>query len=107
MKLLKAILLSTALIATGVNAETVYVKYRGNVDIAGYACTVPSSSFVYRICYKASDKYLVVQLRDTYYHYCRIPASTVSAWKSASSVGDYYNQNIKGNFDCRQGGISQ
>lgn len=93
----------TLLAVAGVRAETVFVKYRGPVDLAPFRCATPSSSFVHRVCYRAERQYLVVLLGSTYYHYCRMPAGVVQSWLAAPSQGRFYNAVIKGNFDCRLG----
>lgn len=87
------------------NAETVFVKYRGQVDLDNFSCSYVDSSFVHRICYRSNKNYVVVLLKKTYYHYCRVPASLVEQWLSAGSKGRYYLANVKGRYDCRQGGI--
>lgn len=87
------------------SAEVVHVKYRGPVDLSLFHCARPSSSFVHRICYQASTRYAVVLLKNTYYHYCRVPESVIDNWFLAPSVGRFFNRSIKGNYDCRSGGI--
>ena len=87
------------------NAENVYVKYQGTVSLDNFDCTNTVSSFVNRVCHNDKDDYVVVLLNTTYYHYCRIPSSTVNSWLNASSKGKFYLSNIKGRFDCRLGGI--
>lgn len=87
------------------DAERVYVKYRGLVSLAGFQCQATVSSFVHRVCYAAEDRYVVVLLGSVYYHYCRVPERTVSAWLSAASKGKFYNAHVKGAFDCRDGGL--
>jgi len=88
-------------------AETVYVKYRGPVDLTPFACkAVTRSSLIKRICYDAANQYMIIKLRQTYYHYCEIDAGTVGDLKAAVSMGRYYMANIKGRgqdgtFDCR------
>lgn len=87
---------------TVVAAETVMVKYRGPVDLAPFNCEwVSRSSVVNRLCYDAKEKYVVVNLTGTYYHYCEVPANVVSAWRQADSMGRYYNAVMKGKYDCR------
>lgn len=81
------------------------MKYRGPVDLASFRCATPSSSLVHRVCYRAERQYLVVLLGSTYYHYCRMPAQVVQNWLAAPSQGRFYNAFIKGNYDCRLGGI--
>ncbi len=84
------------------NAETVNVKYRGQVDLKPFACeTVSRSSLVKRVCYDQRERYMIINLQGTYYHYCQIDSASVSALLGASSMGRYYNSRIKGHFDCR------
>ena len=92
-------------LCTETYAETVYVKYRGPVNLDNFSCSYPSSTFVHTICYWSKKQYLVVLLNQTYYHYCRIPESVVERWLHADSQGRFYNSYIKGNYDCRLGGI--
>lgn len=82
--------------------EKVFVKYRGMVDLAPFACeTITRSSLVQRLCYDAIERYVIVLLTGTYYHYCEVPPNVVNAWRDADSMGRFYNANVKGNFDCR------
>jgi hypothetical protein len=83
-------------------AESVYVKYRGEVDLRSFDCKETTrSSFINRICYDRRNEYMLISLNGTYYHYCEIDPSTVSSLLDAPSVGQFYNANIKGQFDCR------
>ena len=83
-------------------AETVVIKYRGEVDLSPFSCEwTASSSVVRRLCYDAKEKYVIVSLQGTYYHYCEVPAQVLSAWRKSDSLGRYYNGNIKGHYDCR------
>ena len=84
------------------NAETVYVKYRGPVDLSPFGCEwIARSSVVKRLCYDVREKYVIVNLTGTYYHYCQVPTSVVGAWRYADSMGRFYNAYVKGRFDCR------
>lgn len=99
-------------LATGAHAETADVKYRGQVDLKPFTCQNTKSSFVNRVCYDAKNQYMVILLKDTYYHYCEIPKSTVDALLSAESYGRYFNANIKGTgkdgpYDCRTHRVPQ
>lgn len=107
---MKKILVAFALInllAAPAHAETVQVKYRGQVNLAKFECVaITRSSFIRRVCYDLKNQYLIIKLHQTYYHYCEIGADTVAALKVASSMGRYYNLHIKsrggdGPFDCR------
>lgn len=96
------ILISLCLFTFNVYAETVHVKYRGLVDLTPFECNqIDRSSFINRLCYDQNNKYVIVKLNTTYYHYCEVPKSITSSWLSASSMGRFYNSNIKGRYDCR------
>ena len=98
----KLLLLTLLLISTGAMAESVYVKYRGEVDLKPFTCEwVSRSSVVKRLCYDQKEQYVIVQLTGTYYHYCEVPSGVVSNWRNADSMGRYYSANMKGQYDCR------
>jgi len=107
MKTITLSLLATVILATAAAAETVEVKYRGSVELTPFECeAVTRSKVVKRVCYDAANQYMIIRLKRTYYHYCEIDAGTVTALKSAPSMGRYYRANIKGwgsdgPFDCR------
>jgi hypothetical protein len=106
-KSLTGLLLALIFTSTAALAETVFVKYQGPVDLESFRCTDTQSSFVHRICYQQNQSYLVVLLDQTYYHYCRMPQQVVSQWLAADSKGRFYLNSIKGNFDCRLGGVPE
>ena len=84
-------------------AERVYVKARGEVDLAPFQCeTIPArnSPNVRRICYDANREYVLVSLSGVWYHYCGVPPATVSEWRRSASKGRYYNDHIRNGFDC-------
>jgi hypothetical protein len=90
-----------------VHAETVDVKYRGAVDLKTFECRdINRSSFIQRVCYDKAQSYMIINLKGTYYHYCELPPATLDALIGAPSMGQFYNQNIKGSgsdgpYDCR------
>ena len=96
-----------ALVSAPARAETVDVKYRGMVELKPFVCTdITRSSFIQRVCYDKAQSYMLIDLRGTYYHYCELPAAILEAFMAAPSMGQFYNQNIKGSgadgpFDCR------
>lgn len=60
------------------SAETVAVKYHGAVSLDAFACSdVRDDTNVSRICYDRAERYMVIRLKSTYYHYCQIDAATV------------------------------
>lgn len=96
------------LLVAAMPAFAVDVKYHGEVDIKSgdfKSFKLKHSSFVHEIHYDRSERYLIVRLRSQYYHYCRIPRRAVRKWVRARSLGRHYNSHIKGNYDCREGGV--
>lgn len=89
------------LVSLSTHAEIVEVKNLGNIDLSDYQCSFVSSSVVNRICFNDKKSSLILLFRSNYYAYCRIPKSVVNELASASSIGQYFNANIKGNYDCR------
>jgi hypothetical protein len=95
------------LLSVSARAETVNVKYRGAVDLKPFACAdTPRSSFIQRVCYDKAQSYMIINLRGTYYHYCELPSAMFDSLMGAPSMGQFYNQNIKGSgsdgpYDCR------
>lgn len=87
-------------------AEIIYVKYRTTpIDISSEhfkELKLKSSSVVNRIVFDKGNRYLLVQLNQTFYHYCGVPEHIVDTWQHATSLGTFYNVNIKGNYDCRE-----
>ena len=87
-------------------AETVDVKYRGQLDLKPFACTtIERSSFIRRVCYDTANAYMLVSLNGTYYHYCDIDESTVNSFLAADSMGRFFNASIKGQFACTTGHV--
>jgi hypothetical protein len=90
-----------------VRSETVDVKYRGTVDLKSFECRdISRSSFIQRVCYDKAQSYMIISLRGTYYHYCKLPPATFDGLMGAPSMGQFYNANIKGSgsdgpYDCR------
>jgi len=88
-------------------SEIVDVKYRGAVDLKTFECRdINRSSFIQRVCYDKTQSYMIISLRGTYYHYCELLPATFDSLMGAPSMGQFYNQNIKGTgsdgpYDCR------
>src|SRR4051794_2875916 len=96
------------LITSAALAETVDVKYGKAVNLATFDCTDIPGKNVKRVCHDPTKNYMVIRLRDTYYHYCAIDAGTVARITSASSPDRFFSENIRskrdgahGPFDCR------
>lgn len=103
------ILIFSALLSIGhaASAETVDVKYHRAVSLDTFACSnIQEGSDVKRICYDKAERYMLIRLKSTYYHYCEIDAATVQSLQGASSKRDFFQQRIRGSgsdgpFDCR------
>ena len=62
---------ASVLIGAAAHAESVFVKYRGEVDLAPFDCSgVDRSSLVRRVCYDRRESYMIINLNGTYYRYC-------------------------------------
>ncbi len=86
----------------------VNVKYRDdkvNISASNFEPLDKSDSIVKGAWYDRVNEYLVIKLGSTYYHYCGMPSSAWSGLKSSASLDEYYQQAIKGNFDCRENPI--
>lgn len=82
----------------------VKVKYRDDkVDVSASNFTPlnKTDATVKGVWYDGNNEYMVIQLGDTYYHYCGMPSSAWGNFSSASSPYRAYQDDIKGNFDCR------
>ncbi len=66
-----------------------------------------SSSFIRGAWYDQGNQYLVLNLDGVYYHYCGVPGSVWTDLKSAESAGGFYQQSIKGRYDCREGHVPE
>ena len=87
------------------SANYVEVRYRdGKVNIGHERFEdfdTSRSSFIRGAWYDADNQYMIINLSGTYYHYCGKPYSSWQSFMRASSLGVHYNQNIKGQYDCR------
>lgn len=87
------------------NREYVDIKYREEpVDVSNpkweYLDT-SKSSWIEEARYDKDERYMIINLQGTNYHYCDVPKSTWESFQNADSFGSDYNSYIKGNFDCR------
>ena len=95
------------LMCQSASAEIVQVKYHGVVSLDSFACAeVRENSDVSRICYDKAERYMVIRLKATYYHYCEIDSETVQGLQGAGSKRQFFETRIRGSgsdgpFDCR------
>lgn len=84
------------------------VKYRGELDPSSFRRDdITRSSFIKRVCYDARNHCMVLDLKGTYQHYCKVPSRVVSDFLSASPMGRHCNKQTKvsnngGLNDCRK-----
>jgi Domain of unknown function (DUF4189)/KTSC domain len=101
MKALSLMIALVCVVPSIGRAESVFVKYRGEVDLTPFDCTgIERSSFINRVCYDRNNEYMLISLNGTYYQYCQIDAGTVSSLLDAPSMGQFYNFSIKRKFEC-------
>lgn len=105
---MRFIILSALVVGCQVaTAETVQVKHHGAVSLHAFVCEeVKESSDVSRICYDKAERYMVIRLKTTNYHYCEIDAATIQGLQKASSKRVFFESRIRGSgadgpFDCR------
>ncbi len=86
----------------------VWVKYRStpvDLDQSLFAFQDTSeSSWIRGAWYDSDNKYLIIKLEGTYYHYCGVPNDIWRSFTNFSSHGSYgkaYNRFLKSKFDCR------
>lgn len=83
------------------------VKYHAAIPLDSFACAdAQENSDVSRIFYDKAERYMVIRLKTTYYHYCAVDATTVQGLKAAPLKRQFFEARIKGNgadgpFDCR------
>lgn len=65
----------------------------------------PGSSCFSEVGYSEAHETLVVRFRGSGQRYCYfdVPASVWAAFRSADSLGRYYNTRIKGYYSCEKG----
>ena len=88
----------------------VTVKYRDdkvNILASNFEPLDKSDSTVKGAWYDGGNEYMVIKLGAIYYHYCGMPGSAWNNFKTMSSLYGYYQDSIKGNFDCRENPVPE
>lgn len=62
----------------------------------GEKVDTPNSSFINYLIYYPNSKHLIICMNGKEYVFANVSSSLWSEFKSADSVGQFYNQNIKG-----------
>mgnify|MGYP001817255708 CR=1 FL=1 len=80
------------------------VKYRDtdvNVAAPYFVALGRSDATVWDAWYDSGNRYMVIVLGGTAYHYCSMPSSEWSNLQAAPDLYGQYEAAIRGNFDCR------
>ncbi len=59
-----------------------------------------SSSFVGQVVWEKANKEMIIVLGDRVYNFCSVPRAIYDGFRKAGSKGRFFNQNIKGLWDC-------
>lgn len=100
-------LLFAQLAAAPIVSETVEIGEHHRVDLGTFECRdVSRSTVLQRVCYDRTRQDLVVVAGGAYGRYCGVAAETVERLLGAPSMGQFFNQNIRGEtaggrYDCR------
>ena len=87
--------------------ETVDVRDRGTVDLATFECRdINRSTLIQRVCYDRAERTMIVGIKGRYDQYCGLTAQAFDSLMTAPSMGQFFNQNIRGSgpdgrYDCR------
>jgi|SRR5882757_1373644 len=107
VKIATALLLH--LLTARVDSETIDVRDRGTVNLAGFECRdINRSSIIQRVCYDRSQNYLIVGIHNVFDQFCDLPPSTFDSLMAAPSMGQFFMRNISGSgrdsrYDCATG----
>jgi hypothetical protein len=83
-------------------AETVEVKYHGDIDLAHLKCAeIAPGSRVRRVCYDDLNRYLVVRHEETWRHFCEVEAAIASRLLAAPAIDRFFRSMIEGQHECR------
>ncbi len=111
MKLFVQVFLLFQLTITNISAcEKTYIKYRDTpvcLDQGYEYQDTSKSSWIRGAWYDGANKYFLINLKGTMYHYCRFPVVKWKLFKTATSFGKFYSRQIKGKYDCRLGGMPE
>ena len=88
--------------SSSTNENLISIKYRNDlVDVSSFqSLNTSSSSFIEKAYYDSSNKYLILNLSWTNYHWCNVPQYIWTDFKSADSYWEYYNKYIRWEYEC-------
>lgn len=105
--MVRAAALILSLFSASIRPETIDLGNSTSVDLSTFDCRgINRSTIVQRVCYSARERTLLVAVRGSYQHYCRVPAETYDALMIAPSMGVFLNRVLRiagadGRYACR------
>jgi hypothetical protein len=100
IKVIKIIFFLGLILSPSVQAESVIVNVKGEVELESFSCSITNSVLIKRACYKAEEAYLIVQIKDNWFQHCAVDQKKFDALMGAKSFNKFYNEDIKGQFSC-------
>ena len=100
IKAIEVIFFLSLFLSQCVQDESVTVNVKGEVELENFNCSKTNSVLIKRVCYKAEDAYLIVQIKDNWFQHCAVDQKKYDALMAAKSFNKYYNEDIKGQFSC-------
>jgi hypothetical protein len=95
------------LLTAPAGTETVEVRDSGPVDLGTFECRdINRSSMIQRVCYDRAQCAMIVGIKGGYDRFCELPPETFDGFMGAPSMGQFFNQNIRGSapdgrYGCR------
>ena len=93
-------LLILFLVGASASAEIVSVQNRGLIDLSGFVCTDVSKSYIRRVCYDSTHRYMLVDLNGLWHDYCGITKVKVRKLLAAESVARYFSAHVRRQYNC-------
>jgi hypothetical protein len=95
------------LLTAPIGNEAVDVRDSGTVDLGTFECRdINRSTMIQRVCYDHAQRAMIVGIKGGYNRFCNLPPETFDGFMTAPSMGQFFNQNIRGfapdgRYNCR------
>lgn len=85
-------------------SKYIYIKHRWYLDIdsSRFIWWYVADNTVRELYYDSKNRYMIINLDGTYYHYCKVPRDSRNWIYNSSNIYNYYENNFYHNFDCRK-----
>ncbi|SDM94974.1 KTSC domain-containing protein [Afipia sp. GAS231] len=85
------------LLTAPVGTETVDLRNSKPIDLGTFECRdINRSTMIQRVCYDRAQRAMIVGIKSGYDRFCELPPETFDGFMTAPSMGQFYNQNIRG-----------